>query len=364
MHLFVLVRDMCWGMRPLAAGAVGAVVLMQLLALLSNVEPSGGSGSRDAAGRAPDALPPPIPVQPRATRGAARERAPAPAPSRDRGEYGAGHLDLIARIGRGLELPPAADDAVDREFYRYADDAADDLNRILRRSERYLRHIVETIEWHGMPLDLALLPIVESSYDPYARSAKQAAGLWQIIPGTGRDLGLVQNPWYDARLDVIESTEAALAHLRWLHAQFGGDWLLALAGYNAGAAAVAGAIRRAEAARAPTDFWGIRPWLPAETRTYVARMLALSRLFGAPDRYGVALRAVPDRQRFRVIPTGGQVDMAKVAHAAGIRADDLFLLNPGLNRGATAPDGPHRLLIPTENAERIAAVVAAGSGRP
>ena len=340
--------------RLFAAGVVCAAALLPMLALLSGGEPGAPDRSRGGAGRELAALPPPIPVPPRS---AAGERAPDRQPAR--AGRGADGPDLIARIGRGLELPAAADDAVDREFYRYAGNA-DDLNLILRRSERYLRHIVEIIERHGMPLDLALLPIVESSYNPYARSSKQAAGLWQIVPATGRELGLVQGPWYDARFDVIESTEAALTYLRRLHAQFGGDWLLALAGYNAGGAAVAGAIRRAEAARAPADFWGARPWLPDETRTYVARMLALSRLFGAPERYGVALHTVPDRPRFRVVPTGGQVVMAQVAYAAGIQAEELYLLNPGIDRGrgATAPDGPHRLVIPVESAERVAAVVS------
>ena len=360
MYLFALVRDMGWRLaRPLAVGVVGAAALLLMLALLSGREPGGQDRARDGTGRAQAALPPPIPVQPRASWSAARERGPLRQPPYDGREPGADGLDLIARIGRSLELPLGADEAVDHEFYRYVGNA-DDLNLILRRSERYLRHIVETIERHGMPLDLALLPIVESSYNPYARSSKQAAGLWQIIPATGRELGLVQGPWYDARFDVIESTEAALTYLRQLHAQFGGDWLLALAGYNAGGAAVAGAIRRARARDAPIDFRGVRPWLPEETRTYVARMLALSRLFGAPERYGIALHSVPDRPRFRVIPTGGQVGIAQVAHAAGIQAEELYLLNPGLDRarGATAPDGPHRLVIPVESAGLVAAVVS------
>ncbi len=367
MYLFALVRDMGWRLaRPLAAGVVCAAALLLMLALLSGREPGAQDRARDEAGRALAALPPPIPVQPRASRSAARERGPLRQPSYGRHEPDAGGLDLIARIGRSLELPLDADEAVDREFFRYVGNA-DDLNLILRRSERYLRHIVETIERHGMPLDLALLPIVESSYNPYARSGKQAAGLWQIIPATGRELGLVQGPWYDARFDVIESTEAALTYLRQLHAQFGGDWLLALAGYNAGGAAVAGAIRRARAADAdgaPVGFWGARPWLPAETRTYVARVLALSRLFGAPEQYGVALHTVPDRPRFRVVPTGGQVGIDHVADAAGIQAEELYLLNPGLDRGrgATAPDGPHRLVIPVESAELVAAAVISPPG--
>lgn len=361
MHLVEFLREICSGAhRPLTAGFVCAAIGLQLFVFLSSCEPGGGRfGGPAGRMEAVRALPPPDRLAPR---GGPAECCPAPRPPREPRRADAAWPDLIAQIGRSLELPQPADADIAREFYRYAADA-NSLNRILQRSEPYLHYIVETIERHCMPLDLALLPIVESAYNPYAYSRKQAAGLWQIVPGTGRDLGLTQDAWYDARLDIVESTEAALTYLRELRAQFGGDWLLALAGYNAGGARVAQAARRARAENLPVSFWGIRAWLPEETRTYVPRLLALSRLFREPERFGVALRAVPDRPRFRVVETGGPVDMAQVAEAAGISARDLYLLNPGLNRRMTAPAGPHRLLVPYESAGRAAAVLEDGGGR-
>ena len=270
-------------------------------------------------------------------------------------------LGLVRRVSAGLKLRAAEDSAIDRELDWYVANA-DYLNRVLHRSERYLYHIVEALERHDMPLDFALLPIVESAYDPFAYSRGQAAGLWQIIPGTGRDLGLRQNWWYDARRDVLESTEAALHYLRKLHEQFDGDWLLAVAGYNAGGGSVSRAMRRAEAAGAPTDFWGIRRYLPAETQAYVPRLLALSRLIAEPSRYGVSLRSIANEPHFRVIETGDQIDMALAAQVAGMSTDELYRLNPGVNRWATDPDGPHRLLIPVEQAEQLSVAVSRPGG--
>ena len=270
-------------------------------------------------------------------------------------------MDLIGRISEGLVLPPASDSAIDRELDWYVGHA-DYLNLVFRRSERYLHHVVETLERNGMPLDLALLPIVESAYDPFAYSRGRAAGMWQIIPGTGRELGLKQDWWYDARRDVLESTEAALRYLRQLEQQFEGDWLLAVAGYNAGGGSVSRALRRAAAEGRTTDFWGVRSYLPMETRTYVPRLMALARLVADPAQYGVSLPTIADEPYFRVIETGGQVDMALAAQIAGMSTDELYLLNPGVNHWATDPDGPHRLLVPFDAAEDLETALASGDG--
>ena len=267
-------------------------------------------------------------------------------------------VGLIQRISEGLVLPPASDTAVDRELDWYVGNA-DHLYRVLRRSERYLHHIVEALERNAMPLDLALLPIFESAYDPFAYSRKRAAGLWQIIPGTGRELGLRQDRWYDARRDVLQSTEAALRYLRRLEQQFEGDWLLAVAGYNAGGGAVSRALRRAAADGRTADFWGARPYLPAETRAYVPKLLALARLVADPEAFGVTLPTIADEPYFRVIETGGRVDMALAAQAAGMSIGELYLLNPGVNPWAVAPDGPHRLLVRVGSADDLAQATAA-----
>ena len=271
--------------------------------------------------------------------------------------------DLIGRIREGLVLPEASQSSIDREFDWYVANA-DYLNLVLRRSEPYLHHIVEALQQAGMPLDLALLPIVESAYDPFAYSRGRAAGLWQIIPGTGRELGLKQDWWYDARRDVLASTEAALRYLRQLHEQFDGDWLLAVAGYNAGGGSVSRALGRAVADGNSADFWGVRDYLPVETRTYVPRLMALARLVADPQRHGVSLPAIEDEAYFHVIETGGQVDMAIAAQVAGMSTDELYRLNPGVNHWATDPDGPHRLLVPVDRADDFAAALSSPEGLP
>ena len=172
------------------------------------------------------------------------------------------------------------------------------IERVFQRSERYLFHIVEALQARNMPTDLALLPVVESAFDPFAYSHGRAAGLWQIIPGTAKRLGLRQNWWYDGRRDVLESTRAALDYLQHLHARFDGDWLLAIAGYNSGEGNVARAIRRAEADGRAIDFWGIQRYLPAETRTYVPRLLAIRELVADPAQHGITLPVLTNEPYF------------------------------------------------------------------
>ena len=287
--------------------------------------------------------------------------AAAPRPSLPVDSAPAAPLDLIGRISEGLVLPAASHASIERELDWYVSNA-DYLNLVLRRSERYLHHIVEALQQAGMPLDLALLPIVESAYDPFAYSRGRAAGLWQIIPGTGRELGLKQDWWYDARRDVLESTEGALQYLRQLQEQFDGDWLLAVAGYNAGGGSVSRALRRVAADGETTDFWGVRSYLPVETQTYVPRLMALARLVADPAQYGVSLPTIDDEPYFRVIETGGQIDMAIAAQVVGMSTDELYRLNPGVNHWATDPDGPHRLLVPVDMADGSGLLAAALTG--
>jgi membrane-bound lytic murein transglycosylase D len=271
-------------------------------------------------------------------------------------------LDLLARLRAQLVLPPSDDPAVQRELTWYARHQPY-LERVLQRADRYLFHIVEALEARNMPTDLALLPIVESAFDPFAYSHGRAAGLWQIIPGTGRRLGVQQNWWFDGRRDVLESTRAALDYLQQLHRQFDGDWLLAVAGYNSGEGNVARAIRRAAADGHATDFWGIKRYLPPETRTYVPRLLAIRELVADPAKHGITLPELANEPRFAVIDTGGQIDMALAAELAGMDTDGLYALNAGVNRWATDPEGPHRLLIPVEQAAAFTTALASLSER-
>ena len=341
------------------ARTVAVVALATLLASCQTttvvpVDAGDGAGS-----------PPPVP--PAGAETPTRAERPgattAPSPSLPADSAGAVPLDLIGRISEGLVLPAASHAAIDRELDWYVANA-DYLNLVLRRSELYLHHIVEALQQADMPLDLALLPIVESAYDPFAYSRGQAAGLWQIIPGTGRELGLKQDWWYDARRDVLESTEAALRYLRQLNERFDGDWLLAVAGYNAGGGSVARALGRTAADGNSADFWGVRDYLPVETRTYVPRLMALARLVADPQRYGVSLPAIADKAYFRVIETGGQVDMAIAAQVVGMSTDELYRLNPGVKRWATDPDGPHRLVVPVDLAGNLAAALSSPDGLP
>lgn len=217
------------------------------------------------------------------------------------------------------------------------------LDRLTARASRYLYHTVTEAEKRGIPTELALLPVIESSYDPAATSNAAAAGLWQFIPSTGRLYGLRQNELYDGRRDVVESTRAAYDFLTSLYNKFG-SWELALASYNAGPGRVQQAINRNAAQGLPTDFWSLR--LPEETMNYVPRFLAVAQIVNQPERYGVRFNPIANRPHFRQVPLPGPIDLSLAAQLTGLSGKELYELNPAFRRGQTAPEGPHRLLIP------------------
>ena len=266
--------------------------------------------------------------------------------------------DLLVQLRAALSLRVAEEPSVQLELDWYRTHP-DYLERVFTRADPYLYYIVEELERREMPVDLALLPVVESAFDPFAYSHGRAAGLWQIIPSTGTYLGLTQNWWYDARRDVVDSTRGALDYLEHLHRRFDRDWLLAVAGYNSGEGNVVRAIARAQAAGEPTDFWHIRPYLPVETRTYVPRLLAIRALVGDPAASAVTLPSLPNEPHFNVVATDGQIDMALAAELADITTAQLYELNPGVNRWATDPEGPHRLLVPVDRAAQLTEALAA-----
>ena len=175
--------------------------------------------------------------------------------------------------------------------------------------------------------------------------------MWQFIPSTGKHFGLQQNWWYDGRRDVVAATRAAFDYLDSLAARFDGDWELALAGYNAGAGTVQRAIKRNRQQGRPTDFWSLK--LPEETMRYVPKLLAIAKVMADPQQYGITLAEIPNRPYFENIDIGSQLDLALAADMAGISIEELYQLNPGFNRWATAPGGPHRLSIPVEHSERF-----------
>lgn len=258
--------------------------------------------------------------------------------------------DVWQRIRNGYGLPGHDNERVTAELRQYAR-LTDYWARISERAAPYLFHIVEEVEARDMPLELALLPIVESAFQPFAYSHGRAAGIWQFVPATGRHYGLDQNWWYDGRRDVLAATDAALNYLTYLGEMFDGDWLLALAAYNAGEGTVSRAITRNENAGRPTDYWSLD--LPAETMAYVPRLLAISELVAAPATHGIALTPIPNEPVVEVVDLDRQIDLALVTELAEIEMDLLYALNPGYNRWATAPEGPHRLLLPREQADRF-----------
>lgn len=220
------------------------------------------------------------------------------------------------------------------------------LDVIAERSSRYLHYIVGEVEARDMPPEIALLPLVESTMDPFARSPDHAVGLWQIMPATGRHLGLTSNWWYDGRQDLRDSTRVALDYLEALHEEFDGDWMLALAAYNAGKGRVGRAIARNEANGLPTDYWSLK--LPLETRKYVPRLIALTSIIADPEAYSATLPPVPNNPAFAVADTGGQIELSRAAELAGIDESVLRALNPGQLQWATAPGQAQELLLPPD----------------
>ena len=220
------------------------------------------------------------------------------------------------------------------------------MDRVATRAERYMYYIAEQIDVRDIPGELALLPIVESAFDPFAYSHGRASGVWQFIPSTGRDFGLKQDWWYDGRRDISASTVAALKYLEALQREFKGDWLLALAAYNTGAGNVRKAIRKNKRKGKATDFWSLK--LPRETRDYVPKLIALAQLIKHPEKHGITLRPLANTPYFASVNTGGQIDLAQLAEVADTSLDEIYKLNPGFNRWATHPNGSHNVLIPIE----------------
>ncbi len=256
-------------------------------------------------------------------------------------------LDLWDRIREGFVLHHVEHPRVQKQISWY-DSRAHYIYQMSERAGPYLFHIVEELDRRGMPMEFALLPIVESSFDPFAYSHGRAAGMWQVIPGTARALGLKQNWWYDGRRDIVASTDAALNYLEQLHRRFDNDWLLALAAYNGGQGNVARAIRKNRQRGRPTDYWSLD--LPTETEMYVPKLLAIRELVNTPSQYQVNLASIPNEPFFELVDVGSQISLARAAELAGITITEFQALNPGFNRWATDPEGPHQLLVPSPRA--------------
>ncbi|MEW6645647.1 MAG: LysM peptidoglycan-binding domain-containing protein [Pseudomonadota bacterium] len=256
--------------------------------------------------------------------------------------------DIWERIRDGMTLPDHEHAGVRADLEWYASHQGY-LDRVVTRASPYLHLVVEAIEERNLPTELVLLPVVESAYQPFAYSHGRAAGLWQFIPGTGRRFDLKQSWWYDGRRDVAAATRAALDYLEYLRDHFDGEWLLAIAAYNSGEGTVKRAVARNKARGKPTDFWSLD--LPRETRGYVPKLLAISRLIKDPEAHGVSLGPVPNEPFLTSVELDSQIDLALAAELAEISLEDIYLYNPGFNRWATDPDGPHDLLLPVERVD-------------
>lgn len=221
----------------------------------------------------------------------------------------------------------------------------------LAQSEPYMYHIITEIKKYHMPGEVALIPMIESSYDPFAYSGAGAAGLWQLMPGTGTDLGLKQDWWFDGRRSIGPATDAALNYLLYLHKFFNGDWILAFAAYDSGEGTMARIIKNSQQTSKKVHFWSLP--VPTETKAYIPRLLALAEIIQNPQRYKIQLPDIKHAPYFQEVNIGSQIDLNHAAKLAGISYHDLIKLNPGYNRWATAPYRPYKLLIPTNRVENF-----------
>ena len=255
--------------------------------------------------------------------------------------------DLWDRIRTGFSMPNLSSPLVqDRQIW-YASQPSY-VKRMVERSKRYLYYIVEELEKRGMPTELALLPMVESAFNPMAYSRSHASGLWQFIPSTGKNYNLQQNSWYDGRRDIVASTSAALDYLQFLY-EMHGDWHLALASYNWGENAVARAIEKNRAKGLPTDYLSLT--MPAETRYYVPKLQALKNIIANPHSFGVDLEPVPNTPYFVTVEKTRDIDVRLAAKLADMPLSEFLALNPGHNRPVIVANGMFALALPPDKAK-------------
>jgi membrane-bound lytic murein transglycosylase D len=255
--------------------------------------------------------------------------------------------DLWERIRQGFSMPDL-DNALVREKTAYYAARPDYLQRMFDRSRRYLYHIVEEIEKRGLPTELALLPMVESAFNPMAYSRAHASGLWQFIPGTGKRYELAQNWWYDGRRDIVDSTAAALEYLNTIY-EMHGDWHLALASYNWGENAVARAIAKNRAAGLPTDYAHLS--MPAETRHYIPKLQALKNIIRDPAPFGIALGPIPNQPYFATVDRVRDIDVQLAAKLAEMPVEEFVALNPGFSRPLIRASVTPRIVLPADKVD-------------
>ncbi|MEO6748497.1 MAG: transglycosylase SLT domain-containing protein [Casimicrobiaceae bacterium] len=261
--------------------------------------------------------------------------------------------DLWDRIVDGYAIPDVDDAALVAHWEQYYASRPDYVARMVERSRRYLYHIVTAVQSRGMPLDLALLPMVESAFNPNALSTSRASGIWQFVPSTGKTYGLQQNFWFDSRRDIVAATDSALDYLDSLYTRFG-DWQLALAAYNWGEGNVQRAVDRNRQKGLPVDFASLTN-VPAETRNYLPKLQAVKNIIRDPGKYGLVIDDIPDAPYFAVVKTTRRMDVKRAAELAEMPLDEFEMLNPQHNRPVIAGADEYTILLPIDKAEVFAA---------
>src|SRR4051812_2688347 len=260
-------------------------------------------------------------------------------------------MDVWGRIRKGFGIPNLENPLVDNQTQWYSS-RPDYIQRTTVRASRYLFHVVQELEKRGMPTELALLPFIESAFNPQAFSTAKAAGMWQFIPSTGRDYKLKQNLFKDERRDVLASTDAALTYLQKLYGMFG-DWQLALAAYNWGEGSVQRAINKARAAGHGTDFNSLSAYMPVETRNYVPKLQAVKNIIAAPTQYNIVLPKVDNQPYFVTVNKTQDMDIKVAAQLAELPIDEFKALNPQFNRPVIIGSTDTQILLPQSNAEKF-----------
>jgi membrane-bound lytic murein transglycosylase D len=259
--------------------------------------------------------------------------------------------DLWARIRSGYAIPDIDNTLVGKHTQAYSSHP-DNLVRISGRASLYLYHVVQELEKRGMPTELALLPVIESAFNPQALSTANAAGIWQFVPGTGRDFNLKQNMFKDERRGVLASTDAALTYLQRLYTMFG-DWQLALAAYNWGEGNVQRAIKKNQSLGKPTDFESLAELMPAETRNYVPKLQAVKNIIANPAQFGVSLPLIDNQPYFTTVDKTSDIDLTIAAQLAEMSVDEFKALNPQFKRPVITGDEQTKILLPKQNAEKF-----------
>jgi len=225
------------------------------------------------------------------------------------------------------------------------------MSKVSKQASPYYYYVLQEVIKRGYPSEVALLPVIESLYDPTAYSSGKAAGIWQFIPSTATYLGVKIDAWYDGRRDTITSTKTALDYLARLNKRFDSDWMLTFAAYNSGGGTVSKAIRKNREQGLATDYWSLK--LPKETTHYVPRILAIAALVDTPNQYNIKIPTIPSTAHFKEVQLDGQIDLSKAATLAEVSLQTIHQLNPGFNRNATPPNGPHRILVPFDKASQF-----------